>query len=623
MTTTNVGYWSELAEIHSRGDSYPVRQVIDGGSTLRSVERDLLGDPAGRRLFHAHCHIGLDTVSLARLGFTVTGADYSPAAVHHARRIAAEAGVQNCEFVVADSSEPAAAELAGAFDVYYASYGVLVWVPDTNVWFRAAATHLRPGGELVLVDEHPYAATFEGGVASEQPPVSAPYWQSEGPYTTRNGTSYSGDPDVIAHDVQVKWPHALGEILTGAQRSGLRITGLQEYPYSHYRSVPEMTEGTDGYHHHPRWSASVPFLFSLTLRQEAWHDGDDYRPGPAGFRGAVFTDDVATWRRGTGWTPLALTANVPLGLHPAAMSLHYGQAIFEGLKAYRQPDGGVAMFAPYRNAARFARSAARLAMPELPADDFVAACETLVCADAAQIPGGAGQSLYLRPFMLATEANLGVRASDEYLFAVIASPVDHFFSSGAAADRPVVREPPCPGDRRRHRRGKVRRQLCGQPAGQGGGGGTRLRRGAVVGRGRGRLGGGAERDELLRRPAAPGPGTRAGHPAAGGHDPARLHSGRAAHSRGGPRHPGHRTPDRARRVARPRCAAITEAFACGTAATVVPIGGFAAETGRRRLGGDGAGPVTATLGDALLAIQFGRAPDTHGWMHRVPGLTLP
>lgn len=141
MTTTNVGYWSELAEIHSRGDSYPVRQVIDGGSTLRSVERDLLGDPAGRRLFHAHCHIGLDTVSLARLGFTVTGADYSPAAVHHARRIAAEAGVQNCEFVVADSSEPAAAELAGAFDVYYASYGVLVWVPDTNVWFRAAATH--------------------------------------------------------------------------------------------------------------------------------------------------------------------------------------------------------------------------------------------------------------------------------------------------------------------------------------------------------------------------------------------------------------------------------------------------------------------------------------------------
>jgi SAM-dependent methyltransferase len=170
--------------------------------------------------------------------------------VHHARRIVAEAGVENCEFVVADSSEPAAAELAEAFDVYYASYGVLVWVPDIDVWFRAAATHLRPSGELVLIDEHPYAATFEGGVPSEHPPVSAPYWQSQGPYTTTNRTSYSGDPDVITHDVQVKWP-------------------LQEYAFSHYRSVPEMTEGADGYHHHPRWSASVPFMFSLTLRREA------------------------------------------------------------------------------------------------------------------------------------------------------------------------------------------------------------------------------------------------------------------------------------------------------------------------------------------------------------------
>jgi branched-chain amino acid aminotransferase len=118
-------------------------------------------------------------------------------------------------------------------------------------------------------------------------------------------------------------------------------------------------------------------------------------PARLGF-GAVFTDHmvVATWRRGAGWTPFALTANAQLGLHPAAMSLHYGQAIFEGLKAYRQPDGGVAMFAPYRNAARLARSAARLAMPELPADDFVAACETLVRADATRLrsPAGPGRA---------------------------------------------------------------------------------------------------------------------------------------------------------------------------------------------------------------------------------------
>ena len=266
---TNEGYWNELAEIHSRGDSYPVKDVIAGGSTLRSVERAALGEPAGRRLFHAHCHIGLDSVSLARAGFSVTGGDYSPAAVGHARRIAEAAGVGDCDFVVADSAEPAADGLSGRFDVYYASYGVLVWVRDMQTWFRSAVSYLRPGGEVVLVDEHPYAATFEGGVVSEHPPVSAPYWQSAGPYRTANRTSYSGDPDVITHDVQIKWPHALGEILTAAQRCGLRTVELTEHPFSHYRSVPEMTEGPDGYHHHPRWSASVPFLFSLTLRREA------------------------------------------------------------------------------------------------------------------------------------------------------------------------------------------------------------------------------------------------------------------------------------------------------------------------------------------------------------------
>lgn len=266
--TANVEYWSELAEIHSRGDHYPVDEVINGGSTLRALERDLLGAPAGRRLLHTHCHIGLDTVSLARLGFAVTGADYSAAAVAHARRIAARAGVEGCDFVVADSSRTAAAHLGGSFDVYYGSYGVLVWVPDVEVWFRAAASYLRPGGEFVLIDEHPYAATFSGGVPSEHPPVSAPYWQTAGPYTTNNRTSYSGDPDEISHDVQTKWPHALGEIFTAAGRAGLRITGLREYPFSHYRSVPEMTEGDDAYYHHPRWSDSVPFLFSLTLTRE-------------------------------------------------------------------------------------------------------------------------------------------------------------------------------------------------------------------------------------------------------------------------------------------------------------------------------------------------------------------
>lgn len=268
----NLNYWCELAEIHSRGDYYPVDAVIKGVSTLRAVELELLGEPAGRRMVHTHCHIGLDTISLARFGFFVTGMDYSPTAIQHARQIAAQAGIRGCDFVVADSSALADPALKEVFDIYYASYGVLVWVPDIAIWFKCASSYLRPGGELVLIDEHPYAATFEGGTVSEYPPVAAPYWQKDGPYTTRNAKSYSGDSDVITNDVQIKWPHSLGEIISAASEAGLQLIELREYPYSHYQSVPEMVVGNDLYYHHPRWSKSIPFLFSLKLTKEERDD---------------------------------------------------------------------------------------------------------------------------------------------------------------------------------------------------------------------------------------------------------------------------------------------------------------------------------------------------------------
>jgi branched-chain amino acid aminotransferase len=124
-----------------------------------------------------------------------------------------------------------------------------------------------------------------------------------------------------------------------------------------------------------------------------------------------------------------------MALSPAAMVLHYGQAIFEGLKAYRQPDGAVSLFRVDQNAARFNRSATRMAMPDLPVELFIDACEQVVRADVDWVPTRAGQSLYLRPFMFATEPHLGVRTANEQLFSVIASPVDTFFPGGV---RPIA-----------------------------------------------------------------------------------------------------------------------------------------------------------------------------------------
>ena len=151
--------------------------------------------------------------------------------------------------------------------------------------------------------------------------------------------------------------------------------------------------------------------------------------------GRYFTDHMVTirWTSGSGWHDPAVVPYGPLSLDPATMVLHYGQEIFEGLKAYRQPDGSIASFRPQANAARFRASAARMAMAELPDELFLASLEELVSVDREWVPPAGGEeSLYLRPFMMATEVGLGVRPAAEYLYALIASPAGPYFTDGVA-----------------------------------------------------------------------------------------------------------------------------------------------------------------------------------------------
>jgi branched-chain amino acid aminotransferase len=148
--------------------------------------------------------------------------------------------------------------------------------------------------------------------------------------------------------------------------------------------------------------------------------------------GTVFTDHMATlrWTPDAGWHEALVRAREPFSMDPASAVLHYAQEIFEGLKAYRAPDGGVTLFRPEENARRFQESARRLAMPELPTPLFLQAIEALIRADREWVPTREDGSLYLRPFMFAAEAFLGVRPASEYIFCVIACPVGAYFKGG-------------------------------------------------------------------------------------------------------------------------------------------------------------------------------------------------
>jgi branched-chain amino acid aminotransferase len=327
------------------------------------------------------------------------------------------------------------------------------------------------------------------------------------------------------------------------------------------------------------------------------------------------------WADGRGWYDHQVVPYGPIALDPATMVLHYGQEIFEGLKAYQQPDGSVASFRPDANAARFRSSAVRLGMPQLPDELFLGSLRELLTADRAWMPPAGGEkSMYLRPFMIATEVGLGVKPSAEYLYMVIASPAGAYFPGGV---KPVDV------------------WLC-----------TDYTRAAPGGTGTAKCGGNYAASLLPQAQAAD-------H---GCHQVAYLDAVERTwvEEMGGmnlfyvfgsgesvevvtPELSGSILAGVTRdsllvlakelgcQVTERRISArewlegcadgrITEVFACGTAAVITPVGRVKHNDGEVVVADGQPGPVTTRLRELLTAIQRGSAPDTHSWMHTLVGV---
>ena len=172
----------------------------------------------------------------------------------------------------------------------------------------------------------------------------------------------------------------------------------------------------------------------LTPNQNPVSEEDRTAKIAAGGFGKYYTDNmvIANWSEADGWSDAVLQPYGPLTLDPATAVFHYGQEIFEGMKAYMQPDGGISLFRPTANAERFARSAARLALPEMPINFFVNTVEELVKQDRKWVPTNVGESLYILPFMIATEVGLGVRPTNQAMYLLIATPASAYFDPSKA-----------------------------------------------------------------------------------------------------------------------------------------------------------------------------------------------
>ena len=336
--------------------------------------------------------------------------------------------------------------------------------------------------------------------------------------------------------------------------------------------------------------------------------------------GKYFTDHMVTirWNTERGWHDAEVGPYRPLTLDPATMVLHYGQAIFEGLKAYRQPDGTIKSFRPQANAARFRSSARRMAMPELPDELFVESLRELVIVDADWVPQAGGEeSLYLRPFMISTEVGLGVRPAAEYVFIVIASPSGPFFPGGV---KPVsvwlsteyVRA--CPGGTGEAKvAGNYAASLVAQAQAAAKGCDQVVWLDAVERRWVEEMGG-----MNLFFVFGDGEGAHLVTPElTGALLPGITRDSLLTLSR----ELGFTAEER--RISTEEwekgvgSGELTEAFACGTAAVITPIGWVRQASGEFTVGTGEPGPVTLRLRDALTSIQRGAAADTHGWMHRL------
>jgi branched-chain amino acid aminotransferase len=334
-------------------------------------------------------------------------------------------------------------------------------------------------------------------------------------------------------------------------------------------------------------------------------------PEPLGF-GRVFTPHMFTehWDEARGWHDAAIGPRRPLVLDAGAQVLHAGQAIFEGTKAYRRPDGRVQLFRPEANAERFNRSAVRMGMPELPVERFVGAIEALVALDSGWVPSGEGASLYVRPVMVATEPTFEVRAARNFLHYVILSPSGPYFSGGfqpvgvRVAEEHIRAAPRGTGEAKTP--GNYAGSLVGIEAARSGGYQQVLWLDAVERRyieeagamnvafvvdGReivtpalsGSILRGITRDSVLR--LAPDLGIPVRE--------ARL--------------------DIDEVVADVKSGRITEAFCMGTAAVIVPVGRIGHRGVDVPVGGAPDFPVAQRLYRALTDIQTGRAPDPYGW----------
>lgn len=255
----NKQLWNDKVAHHLQSEFYGMDAFIAGENTLKSIELELLGDVKGKRILHLQCHFGQDTLSLARMGAKVTGADFSENAIETAKRLTTQLQLE-ATFVCCDLYD-LPQHLKGTFDIVYTSYGTIGWLPDLDKWASVINHFLSPKGKFVFVEFHPIVWMFDNDFET----VTYTYHKSE-PIVEETTGTYA-DKNAPISNQAISWNHGLAEVQTALLKTGMNLESFKEYNYSPYSCFDHLIEMEPGKFQIKQFGDKIPMVYSLVFNK--------------------------------------------------------------------------------------------------------------------------------------------------------------------------------------------------------------------------------------------------------------------------------------------------------------------------------------------------------------------
>jgi SAM-dependent methyltransferase len=254
----NKSSWNKRTGIHFESDFYDVKGFLEGASSLKSIETDLLGNIQGKSLLHLQCHFGQDTISLARMGARCIGIDFSEEAISKAKELNATAKT-DAQFICSDVYA-LPENLKGQFDIVFTSYGTIGWLPDLDKWAAVIAHFLKEGGTFVMADFHPALWMLDEQFTH----IKYPYF-NKASIVEEEKTSYTENKTPLELK-SVTWNHSIADILTALISHRITIEVFQEFDYSPYECFEKLIEIEKGKFQIEHLQAMIPMVYAIRGR---------------------------------------------------------------------------------------------------------------------------------------------------------------------------------------------------------------------------------------------------------------------------------------------------------------------------------------------------------------------